>query len=76
MTATHSAQKITPKITREDIKSKLSEIQGDATETVENARMRLIGVAVAAGAVVVIAAFVIGRRGGRRKSTIIELKRA
>jgi hypothetical protein len=72
MTATHTVQKIT----REDIKSKLSEIQGDATETVENARMRLIGVAVAAGAVVVIAAFVIGRRGGRRKSTIIELKRA
>jgi hypothetical protein len=72
MTATHTAQKIT----RDDIKSKLSEIQGDATETVENARTRLIGVAVAAGAIVVIAAFVIGRRGGRRKSTIIELKRA
>jgi hypothetical protein len=72
MTATHPAQKIT----RADIKSKLTEIQGDATATVESARTRLIGVAIATGAVVVIAAFVIGRRGGRRKSTIIELKRA
>jgi hypothetical protein len=72
MTATHTAQKIT----RADIKSKLNEIQGDASVTVESARSRLIGVAVAAGAVVVIAAFVLGRRSGRRKSTIIELKRA
>jgi hypothetical protein len=71
MTATHPAQKIT----RADIKSKLIEIQGDATDTVESARARLIGVAVAAGAVIVVAAFVLGRRGGRRRSTIIELKR-
>jgi hypothetical protein len=72
MTATHLPQKIT----RHDIKAKLEEIQLDATETVESARTRLVGAAIAVGAAVAVAAFLIGRRGGRRRSTIIELKRA
>lgn len=72
MTVTHAPQKIT----RDDIKSKLSELQDDATSTVENARTALVGVAVAVGAAVVIAAYVFGRRRGRRKSTIVELRRA
>ena len=66
----------TQRITREDIKTKLEEIQGDATQTVHNARSQLIAVGVAVGAVVITAAFLLGRRGGRRKSTIIELKRS
>jgi hypothetical protein len=73
MTAPHLTQKV---ITREDIKSKLSELQEDATETVESARTVIVGVAVAVGAVVLIAAYSMGRRRGRRRSTIIELKRA
>ncbi len=66
----------TQRITRDDIKAKLEEIQGDATQTVEDARSRLIAVGVAVGAVVLIGAFLLGRRGGRRQTTIIELKRA
>ena len=69
MAATH-------RITRDDIKSKLEEIQGDATQTVEDARSRIIAVGVAVGAVVLIGVFLLGRRGGRRQTTIIELKRS
>jgi hypothetical protein len=64
------------RITRDDIRSKLEEIQGDATQTVHDARNQLIAVGVAVGAVVIVAAFLLGRRGGRRKSTIIELRRS
>ena len=64
------------RITRDDIKTKLEEIQGDATQTVSDARNQLIAVGVAVGAVVIAAAFLLGRRGGRRKSTIIELRRS
>ncbi|HKY14466.1 MAG TPA: hypothetical protein VJM33_06040 [Microthrixaceae bacterium] len=73
MTAT---QQRTEPITRDDIKAKLLEIQGDATDTVHSAKNQLIAVGVAVATVVVVAAFLIGRRGGRRRSTIIELKRA
>jgi hypothetical protein len=66
----------TQKITPDDIKAKLHEIQGEATETVQSARNQIIAVGVTVVTVVVVAAFLIGRRGGRRTSTIIELKRA
>jgi hypothetical protein len=63
-------------ITREDIKAKLIEIQGEATSTVEDAKSTIIGVAAAVGVVVLVAVYVLGRRGGRRRSTVIELRRS
>lgn len=69
---TNQHQTITPA----DIRSKLSQIQGDATATVESARTQIITAVVVVGVVVVAAAFLLGRRGGTRRSTIIELKRA
>jgi hypothetical protein len=63
------------KITRDDIKAKLAEIQGDATETVEEAKNQIIAVAATVGVVVLVAVYLLGRRGGRKRSTIIELKR-
>jgi hypothetical protein len=65
----------TQRITRDDIKTKLEEIQGDATQTVEDARSKIIAVGVAVGAVVLVGVFLLGRRGGRRQTTVIELKR-
>lgn len=66
-----SADKITP----QDIRRKLTDIQDDATETVEGARNQLI--AVGAGVVLLLAiiAFLLGRRGGTHRNTIIEVKR-
>jgi len=64
-----------PKITRDDIKAKLNEIQGEATSAVEDAKTTIIGVAVVVGVVVVVGVYLLGRRGGRRRSTIIELRR-
>ncbi len=65
----------TQQITRDDIKAKLAEIQGEATETVEGAKSQILAVAATVGVVVIVAVYLLGRRGGRKRSTIIELKR-
>ncbi len=63
------------RIERSDIKAKLDEIQGEATETVEGARNQILAVGVTVAVVVVVAIYLVGRRGGRKRSTIIELRR-
>ncbi len=62
-------------ITKDDIKAKLAEIQGEATSTVEGAKSQLIAVAAGVGAVLIVVAFLLGRRGGQRRSTVIEVRR-
>lgn len=64
------------RITRDDIRNKLADIGGEATTTVEGAKNQLVAVGAGVGLVLVILAFLLGRRGGMRKSTIIEVKRA
>jgi hypothetical protein len=66
----------TAPITRDDIKAKLTEIQGEATQTVEDAKTTIIAVAAAVGVVVLVGAYLLGRRSGRRRSTVIELRRS
>lgn len=63
------------RITRDDIKAKLGEIQGDATSAVEDAKTTIIGVAAVVGVVVIVGVYLIGKRTGRRRSTVIELRR-
>jgi len=63
------------KVSRSDIKAKLNEIQGEATETVEGAKNQIIAVAAAAGLVLIVVIYTIGRRAGAKRSTIIELRR-
>jgi hypothetical protein len=62
-------------ITRDEIESKLRELQGDLTEKGESARQY----AMAAGAVVVVVvvavAFGLGRRRGRKRKTVVEVRR-
>ena len=66
----------TPKITPDDIRNKLADIQDEATSTVEGAKNQLIAIGAGIALVVVVVAFVLGRRGGARRNTIIEVKRA
>lgn len=63
------------RITPDDIRSKLTEIQGEATQQVEGARNQLLAVGAGAALVLLILAFLLGRRAGRRSSTIIEVRR-
>ena len=63
------------RIGRADLEAKLRELQGNVEETKESA----IATAVAIGAVVAVGvvavAFMLGRRRGRRRSTVVEVRR-
>lgn len=61
-------------ITRDDIEAKAAELMGAVDETKSSAQDKaMLGVAVVA--VVVVAAFVIGRRRGSRNKTMVEVYR-
>ena len=73
-TGTTTSAPIGP-ITREDIEARFRDIQGEASAVETDARDYL-GIAVAAVAVtVVVVAFVLGSRRGRKRRTVVEIRR-
>ena len=63
------------KVTRSDIEAKLRQIQGDVETGVETGR-DFGKIAMIAGAVVAVGViYLLGRRHGRKKRTIVEIKR-
>jgi LPXTG-motif cell wall-anchored protein len=62
-------------VTREDIESKLREIRGVTDTTTEVAQEAAKPALVVLGIAVVVGAFLFGRRRGRRRSTIVEVRR-
>jgi hypothetical protein len=63
------------RITPADLQAKLGEIRGDVEETVEGVKPTGTYVAVGLVVTLVVVAFVLGRVRGRRKSTIVEIRR-
>ncbi len=63
------------RVSTADIESKLRQIRDEVEGTAESARPQLIGVAIAGVALVVALSFLLGRRKGRRTSTVVEIKR-
>lgn len=65
----------TGRITRDDLEDKFRELEGDVREQAESARTTIIaGVAIAA-LVLLLLAFLLGARKGRKRSTIVEIRR-
>ena len=65
----------TKPITRDDIEAKFRELTGEATEEVESARSQAVTVGLAVGVALVAVVFLIGRRNGRRRSAVVEVRR-
>ena len=63
------------RITRDQIEAKFRELTGDATVEAEGAKSQVLTVGLAVGVTVLAVAFLIGRRSGRRKSAIVEVRR-
>jgi hypothetical protein len=63
------------RVTRDDIEAKFRELQGGVDEAADQAvnYVLVAGAVVAVG--IVLVAFALGRRKGRKKSTIIEVRR-
>ena len=62
-------------VTRADIEAKLSEIRGVADDKTDVAQGAAKTGLVVAGVGIVIVAFLLGRRRGHKKSTIVEVRR-
>lgn len=59
-----------------DIRAKLGELQGEAEQQVESAKQQLVAVGALVLVIMLIVAFLLGRRGGRRASAVIEVRRS
>lgn len=63
------------KITKADLEAKFAQLQSGATHTVADAKQKLMAAVAVGGIVVVVLSFLLGRRSGRRKNTIVEIRR-
>ena len=63
------------RIERSDIEAKLREIQGEVDTTASAAKPAVAMVAAVAAVVLIGAAYMVGRRKGRKKSTVVEIRR-
>jgi LPXTG-motif cell wall-anchored protein len=62
-------------VTRADIEAKLAEIRGVTDTTTEVAEEAVKPVLIVVGVAIVLGAFLLGRRRGRKRSTIVEVRR-
>lgn len=62
-------------ITREDLRAGFAGLQGEVTEKAESTRDTLLLVGAGVVGVVVVVAFVLGRRKGKQDKTYIEIRR-
>jgi hypothetical protein len=63
------------KITRDDLEAKFKALQEDVTEITETKKSSITALAVAGIAVGLLAAYLLGRRGGKRRRGVIEIRR-
>jgi hypothetical protein len=63
-------------IGRADLKAKLTDIQGEAQDQVEEVRNQVLAAGILVALLLLVLTFVLGRRAGKRSSAVIEVRRA
>jgi hypothetical protein len=62
-------------ISRNDLEAKMRELQGEVTETREAATNTLVTVGAVIAIGVIAVAFMLGRRRGKKRTTVVEVRR-
>jgi hypothetical protein len=62
-------------VSRSDIEAKLRQIDGEVHQTASDAAPVVLAAAAAAVVLVIGAVYLLGRRRGRKRSTVVEIKR-
>jgi hypothetical protein len=65
----------TKKITRDDLEAKLRQVVGEVDDRVDDARPNIVAGALVVLAVVAVLAYFFGRRSGRVRSAVVEIRR-
>lgn len=65
----------TEKITRDDIESKFRQLTSDVDDRADAARGTAVAVGAVVAAAIVLGVFLLGRSRGKKKTTVIEVRR-
>lgn len=65
----------TGKITRDDLEAKFRELKDDVDDTAEQAKSYVLAGAAAVGVLVFVVAFAAGKKRGKTKNTVVEIRR-
>lgn len=63
------------RITIDDIEARFRDLAGGATSSVERAKVPLLGGGVAAAVLLLLLVYALGRRRGRKRATVLEIRR-
>ena len=63
------------KITPEDLENKFRALQGDVQGVVDDKKSTAIGIAAGAGVLLLMIFFFLGKRSGKKRSAIVEIRR-
>jgi hypothetical protein len=63
------------KITKEDLERQLKLVQDKVVGTVESKRTTITNIVIAGVVVMALVFFLLGKRSGKRKSTVVEIRR-
>ncbi len=64
------------RITRKDIEEKIRSLTGEVEDQVTAARPALIGTGAGVAVLLLLVAYLLGRRSGHQKSAVVEIRRA
>ena len=62
-------------VTRYDIEAKFRQLQGEVDTTAESAKSYVLIGGIAGAILVLLVVYILGRRTGRKKSTVVEIRR-
>lgn len=64
-----------PRVSRDDLEAKFRALQGDVQAQVEDRKSMLLSALTVGGVILLVALFLLGRRSGRNKTTLVEIRR-
>jgi hypothetical protein len=62
-------------VTKQDVEAKLRALQGGVEESIASRRQQMIAAGIGIVVLTLLITFLLGRRAGRRKSTVVEIRR-
>jgi hypothetical protein len=63
------------RISRDDLEDKFRELEGGVHDQAESARSTVVTAGVVAALILLLLAFLLGTRKGRKRSTVVEIRR-